>query len=58
MPTGPSALGLSGVSPWAARAVNGPGETRDLSGEKPELLKELQEAWNHYAEEVGVIPAE
>jgi arylsulfatase len=35
--------------------VNDPGETRDLSSDHPELLKELQTAWLQYAEEVGVI---
>jgi arylsulfatase len=32
-----------------------PGETRDLSKEKPEILKRLQAAWNRYAEDVGVV---
>jgi arylsulfatase len=32
-----------------------PGETRDLAQEMPELLKELQEAWDQYASEVGVV---
>jgi arylsulfatase A-like enzyme len=32
-----------------------PGETRDLSKQRPEMLKEAQEAWNRYAEDVGVV---
>lgn len=32
-----------------------PGETRDLAKEKPTLLKELREAWDQYAEDVGVV---
>ena len=32
-----------------------PGETRNLAGEQPEKLKELQAAWDRYAENVGVI---
>lgn len=35
-----------------------PGETKDLSNEMPEKLKELQEAWNEYAKEVGVVLSE
>lgn len=35
-----------------------PGEAKDLSAEMPELLSELQAAYDAYAEEVGVIPAE
>ena len=38
--------------------VGDPGETRDLSAEMPDLLKELQAAWDRYAEDVGVVPAE
>ena len=38
--------------------VGDPGETRDLGAEMPELLKDLQAAWDRYAEEVGVVPAE
>ena len=38
--------------------VGDPGETHDLSAEMPELLKDLQKAWDRYAEEVGVVPAE
>ena len=32
-----------------------PGETNDLSKEKPELLKQLQDAWARYAKDVGVV---
>jgi arylsulfatase len=32
-----------------------PGETRDLSRVHPEMLKEAQEAWNRYADDVGVV---
>ena len=35
-----------------------PGETRELSQEKPELLKKLLAAWERYAKEVGVVPPE
>ena len=35
--------------------VEDPGETRDLSGELPELLEELQKAWLRYASDVGVV---
>ncbi len=32
-----------------------PGETRNLAGERPELLAELQAAWEEYSADVGVI---
>lgn len=35
--------------------VKDPGETKDLSKEKPTILKELTDAWNRYAKDVGVI---
>lgn len=35
-----------------------PGETRDLSADLSDLLSELKMAWNAYATEVGVVPAE
>ncbi len=38
--------------------VGDPGETHDLSAEMPELLKDLETAWDRYAEAVGVVPAE
>ncbi|MGL1889930.1 MAG: arylsulfatase [Reichenbachiella sp.] len=34
---------------------NDPGETTDISNEKPELLEELKMAWAEYSKEVGVI---
>jgi len=38
--------------------VDDPGETRDLAKEQPEKLKELQEAWERYASDVGVVLSE
>jgi arylsulfatase len=35
--------------------VDDPGETRDLANDQPEKLKELQEAWERYASDVGVV---
>jgi arylsulfatase len=35
--------------------VMDPGETNDLAKEKPKLLKELQQAWDQYADETGVV---
>ena len=35
--------------------VKDPGETRDLADEQPEQLKELEQAWDDYADEVGVV---
>ena len=35
--------------------VSDPGETNDLSATQPDKLKELQEAWEKYAKEVGVV---
>jgi len=32
-----------------------PGETHDLAKEQPETLKELQAAWDRYADDVGVV---
>jgi arylsulfatase len=32
-----------------------PGETRDLAKEQPESLKKLREAWDRYADDVGVV---
>jgi arylsulfatase len=32
-----------------------PGETRDLADEQPELLKTLRDAWDRYAQGVGVV---
>jgi len=35
--------------------VTDPGETKDLATENPEMLKELQVAWDKYAEKTGVL---
>ena len=32
-----------------------PGETRDLAGEHPQKLAQLQAAWDEYARDVGVV---
>lgn len=37
---------------------NDPGETTDLATEMPDLLALLIQAWESYADEVGVVPAE
>jgi arylsulfatase len=37
--------------------VEDPGETRDLAGERPEILRQLSEAWDLYAQDVGVVIA-
>ena len=50
-PDGPGAWRLFNV-------VEDPGEAKDLSGEMPDLLEELQAEWERYAEEVGVVLAE
>ena len=47
-PYGPGTWHLYNVS-------TDPGETLDLAGEQPEKLKELQEAWENYAKDVGVV---
>ena len=48
-----------GTDAWELYDVEAdPGETRDLAEQKPDLLKRLQTAWDRYAEQVGVIPAE
>nr|WP_287412871.1 arylsulfatase [Pseudodesulfovibrio sp.] len=36
--------------------VEDPGETTDLSKEKPKLLARLKAAWDQYADDVGVVP--
>lgn len=47
-----------GDSEWRLFDVkNDPGESNDLAGEMPEMLKTLIAAWNIYATEVGVVPA-
>lgn len=38
--------------------VKDPGETNDLSTTMPELFSELKSAWEQYASDVGVVPAE
>jgi arylsulfatase len=35
--------------------ANDPGETRDLANEHPDILKKLEEAWNDYADDVGIV---
>jgi len=32
-----------------------PGETRDLAEDQPEILQEMQSAWDRYAKDVGVV---
>jgi arylsulfatase len=45
-----------GVSEWELfNIANDPGETKDLSHEKPEKVIELRELWEQYASEVGVV---
>jgi arylsulfatase len=45
-----------GPSKWQLfNVVADPGETHDLSNDKPEILRELQDAWKRYAEDVGVV---
>lgn len=36
--------------------IDDPGETRDLSNQQPALLQELKQAWDKYADDVGVVP--
>jgi arylsulfatase A-like enzyme len=38
--------------------IEDPGETRDLSKEKPAMLEELKQAWDRYAKDVGVVLSE
>jgi len=38
--------------------VKDPGESKDLTKEIPEKLKELIAAWDEYATDIGVIPPE
>jgi arylsulfatase len=35
-----------------------PGETHDLAGAQPEILKKLKAAWKQYARDVGVVLSE
>ena len=48
-----------GSGEWSLHdLVRDPGEAKDLSADLPEKLKELLAAWDAYAKEVGVVPAE
>jgi arylsulfatase A-like enzyme len=38
--------------------IEDPGETRDLSKEKPAMLEELKRTWDRYAKDVGVVLSE
>lgn len=45
-----------GLGTWHLYDIrNDPGETTDLAASKPQLLKKLQDQWEIYADEVGVI---
>ena len=45
-----------GVSDWELfNLAEDPGETRDLSDQKPDKVVELRELWERYASEVGVV---
>ncbi len=35
--------------------VDYPGETRNLTKEHPDILTKLQDAWDSYAKDVGVV---
>jgi arylsulfatase len=51
--------GPYGTATWHLfNVVEDPGETHDLAAEMPELLQDLEKAWDRYAGEVGVVPAE
>ena len=48
-----------GTDRWQLfNVIKDPGESNDLSKSMPDKLNELKAAWDDYAEEVGVIPAE
>jgi arylsulfatase len=48
-----------GSGTWALYDLaRDPGETNDLAKEKAEILKELQAAWQHYSDDVGVVLTE
>jgi arylsulfatase len=48
-----------GTAQWQLfNVVKDPGEAKDLSESMPEKLNELKAAWDRYAKEVGVVPAE
>ncbi len=38
--------------------VDDPGETRDLTEEHPEILRNMRAAWDRYAKDVGVVLSE
>jgi arylsulfatase len=45
-----------GTGDWYLyNVVNDPGETHDLAKEQPKLLKKLQEEWDRYSKDVGVV---
>ena len=45
-----------GPATWQLfNTIEDPGETRDLSKEKPAMLEELKRAWDRYAKDVGVV---
>jgi arylsulfatase len=45
-----------GSGDWALyHIVDDPGETRDLATVQPEILEQLQMAWDRYAKDVGVV---
>ena len=45
-----------GAGTWKLyNAAEDPGETHDLSRERPALMEELRTAWDRYANEVGVV---
>jgi arylsulfatase len=48
-----------GPATWQLfNTIEDPGETRDLSKEKPAMLEELKRAWDRYAKDVGVVSME
>ena len=48
-----------GDSKWRLFNVDeDPGESNDLASKQPELLATLVAAWDDYAADVGVVPAE
>jgi len=47
------------IGAWTVlEPVNGPYERNDLSSERPQVTRELIEAWEAYASEVGVVTGE
>ncbi|MHC4951435.1 MAG: arylsulfatase [Planctomycetota bacterium] len=48
-----------GTDQWQLfNLVKDPGESNDLSKSMPDKLNELKAAWDNYAKDVGVVPAE